>query len=35
MNDVYWNHNTAYHKWIMKHIAANDRIFGRRLMSNY
>ena len=26
MNDVYWTHNTAYHKWILKHIGLNDRV---------
>ena len=26
MGDVYWTHNTAYHKWILKHIATNDRV---------
>lgn len=26
MNDSYWNHNTAYHKWITKHISKGDRV---------
>ena len=26
MSDVYWTHNTAYHKWILKHVSLNDRV---------
>ena len=26
MRDAYWTHNTAYHKWIIKHISSSDRV---------
>ena len=26
MRDTYWTHNTAYHKWIIRHISNNDRV---------
>ena len=26
MRDVYWTHNTAYHKWILKHISHSDLV---------
>lgn len=24
--DTYWNHNVAYHPWVLKHIKANDSV---------
>ena len=24
--DAYWNHNTAYHRWILKHAKGRDRV---------
>ena len=26
MRDTYWTHNTAYHKWILKHIRNGDHV---------
>lgn len=26
MKDTYWNHNVAYHNWIIKHIKENDKV---------
>ena len=26
MRDAYWTHNTAYHKWILKHISNSDHV---------
>ena len=26
MRDSYWTHNTAYHKWILRHISSSDHV---------
>ncbi len=25
-NDIYWNHNTAYHKWLLSQVKENDTV---------